>query len=99
SGMGRAMHAFDEGRYPDAAFEFRQLESDTQDWSPGDRARYALYRGLTHLSCGDARGATRWIGSAKRAYDRDPNVFVTKEQGRLLAAWRSMGLMPGERVE
>lgn len=96
SGMGRAMTAFEEGRYPEAAEQFGQLEPDASDWSGDRRARYSLYRGLTHLSCGDVRAADRWLSDAKRAWENDPSVLDEAEAGRLMAAWRSMGRMPGE---
>jgi hypothetical protein len=94
--LGDAMAAFDQGRYPDAVGDFRRAEADFGDWSEARRARYALYRGLTHLAVGDARQADRWLSYAKRSFDRDPALFTHSERGRLLAAWRSMGRMEGE---
>jgi uncharacterized protein YceK len=96
SAMGPAMEAFDDGRYPDAVAEFRALETSSKEWSPKKRTRYQLYRGLTHLSCGDLREATFWIGKSKAAWERDPEMLDDKDRGRMLAAWRSMGIMPGE---
>jgi hypothetical protein len=91
------MDAFEQARYPDAVGEFRRAESDFEDLSEQGRARYALYRGLTHLALGDARQADRWLGTAKAAADADPSIFDHAERGRLLSAWRSTGRMPGER--
>jgi hypothetical protein len=91
-----AMNAFDEGRYPDAVGDFRRAELNFVGWSAHERARYALYRGLCHLAVGDARETDRWLGYAKAAMDRDPALFSYAEQGRLLAAWRAIGRMPGE---
>lgn len=96
SAMGDAMHSFDEARYPDAVAEFRSLETTSKRWSQKRQTHYALYRGLTHLSCGDLREATTWLGSAKNAWERDPELLDDLDRGRLLGAWRSMGLMPGE---
>lgn len=96
SPMSRAKHAFDEGRYPDAAGELRRLEPEVPEWSERSQARYALTRGLTHLSCGDARQALRWLTDAKRRWEADPSLYDDAERGRLIAAWRSMGLMPAE---
>jgi hypothetical protein len=92
----RGLGAFDEGRYPDAVGDFRRAEADFADWSEPKRIRYALYRGLSHLAVGDARETDRWLGYAKAAYDRDPALFTDEERGRLLAAWRAVGRMPGE---
>lgn len=96
SPMSRAKHAFDEGRYPDAAGELRRLEPEVPEWSERAKARYALTRGLTHLACGDARLALHWLTDAKRRWEADPSLFDASERGRLIAAWRSMGLMPAE---
>jgi hypothetical protein len=92
----RGLGAFDEGRYPDAVGDFRRAEADFPQWSHAKRTRYALYRGLAHLAVGDARETDRWLGYAKAAYDRHPGSFTDEERGRLLAAWRTVGRMPGE---
>jgi hypothetical protein len=94
--LGSAMDAFEQARYPDAVGDFRRAEVDFGDWSEAKRARYSLYRGLTHLAVGDAREADRWLSYAKLSFDRDPQLFTDAERGRLLAAWRSMGRMQGE---
>lgn len=91
-----AVNAFDEGRYPDAVGSFRRAEVDFPRWSEPKRVRYALYRGLTHLAVGDARETDRWLRYAKAAADRNPQLFSSAEHGRLLAAWRSIGRMPGD---
>jgi uncharacterized protein YceK len=96
SAMSRGMTAFEDGRYPEAVAHFRELEPEARAWPQQRRARYSLYRGLTHLSCGDVRAADRWLSGAKRIWEHDPSVFDEAERGRLLAAWRSMGRMPGE---
>jgi hypothetical protein len=94
--MGKAVTAFEEGRHPDAVAAFRGLEAESREWPTDERARYALYRGLTHLACGDVRAADRWLSDAKYSWERDPGVFDAEERGRMLSAWRSMGRMPGE---
>ena len=90
------LDAFREGRYPAAAAELRIIESEAKEYAPAERARYALYRGLTHLALGDASSADRWLTVAKRECDRHPDWFDARERGALLSAWRSMGRMPGE---
>ncbi len=96
-GSALPLDAYHEGRYPAAADELRALEHDVPSLSPDERARYALYRGLTHLALGDARRADRHLTEAKRALDAHPNWFAVEERGALLAAWRSLGRMPGEK--
>jgi hypothetical protein len=90
-----ALDAFEAGRLPDAAREFRALEPDFVHLSAHDQARYALFRGLTELSLGDARRADAWLGPLKAALDAEPRTLSAAERGALLAAWRSMGRMPG----
>lgn len=96
SPMATALGAFEEARYPAAAAEFRRLEPEARDFEARDLARYALFRGLSHLALGDAVAADRWLGVAKRMSDRDPRLLDDGERGRLIAAWRSMGRMPSE---
>ena len=94
--LGRAQDAFEQARYPDALRELREIEG-ARSWPAEESARYALYRGLTHLALGDARPASLWLRRARAALERDSNVFDAAERGRLAAAWRAMGHMPGER--
>jgi hypothetical protein len=91
------LDAFHDGRYPAAATELREIEDEAAHYEPAERARYALYRGLTHLALGDAAAADRWLTLAKRGCDDHPSWFSARERGALLAAWRSMGRMPGEK--
>ncbi len=90
------MDSYRDARYPSAAAQFRAAEPAARELGPKDFARYALYRGLTHLALGDAQAAARWVGYAKQSADRDPYLFNDQDRGALLAAWRSMGYMPGE---
>ena len=96
--MSNALDAFEEARYPAAAAEFRRLEPAARDFDAPDLARYALFRGLSHLALGDAVAADRWLGIAKHLSDDDAELFDDAERGRLMAAWRSMGRMPSEIV-
>jgi len=96
STLADAMDSYSDARYPTAAAQFRAAEPEARRLGPRDFASYALYRGLTHLALGDARAAARWVGYAKQSADRDPHVFNDEDRGALLAAWRSMGYMPGE---
>lgn len=96
SALSDAMASYTDARYPTAAAQFRAAEPAARRLNGGEFARYALYRGLTHLALGDASAAARWVGYAKQSADRDPYVFNDSDRGALLAAWRSMGHMPGE---
>jgi hypothetical protein len=94
--LASPLEAFNDGRLPAAASAFRRLEPRFSDLSEKERARYALYRGLTHLGLGDARQADRWLTFAKRLERDHPGTFDPAERGELYAAWRSLGRMPGE---
>ncbi|HEY3499608.1 MAG TPA: hypothetical protein VGK73_33185 [Polyangiaceae bacterium] len=87
---------FREGRLPAALAALRARESELTDLPPAGRARYALSRGLAELGMGNARAASAWLSEAKRADAADPACFAASERGQLLAAWRSLGRMPGE---
>lgn len=96
SALSDAMDSYADAQYPTAAARFRAAEPEARRLNPREFANYALYRGLTHLALGDAAAATRWVGYAKQSADRDPYIFDDEDRGALLAAWRSMGHMPGE---
>jgi hypothetical protein len=94
--FGDALNAFDAGRYADAAAELARLERQSASFSQRDHARYALYRGLTHLALGEANRADRWLCRVKTLLARNAELLDDGERGRFRAAWRSMGRMPGE---
>lgn len=96
STLGGALEEFDAGRHPEAAQRFRTLEATLPELGPRERLRYALYRGLNDLALGNAPSAERWLTPVKRSVDREPLTLTHEERGRLLAAWRSLGRMPGE---
>ncbi len=89
--------ALDEARYPDALAELRRLEPQVGHRSTRWQARYALQRGLAHLAVGDAGNAVHWLSSAWEWHEANPNLLTPADYCRLLTAWRSMGLMPGDR--
>lgn len=98
SALDDAMDSYADARYPTAAAQFRAAEPSARQLNQRAFANYALYRGLTHLALGDAQAAARWVGYAKQCADRDPLIFSDRERGALLAAWRSMGHLAGERA-
>lgn len=94
--LSRAEHALEEGRHADAVDEYRANEGLEGELDRDEYARYSLYRGLSHLGCGDLRAASTWLARARALEKSDPSLYSVAEKGRLDAAWRSMGLMPGE---
>jgi hypothetical protein len=85
--FGAGVRDYDHARYPEAIEELREAEPHAASWRGRDRARYALYRGLTHLALGDRRETLRWLGEAKRAADANPTLLSDEDAGRLSSAW------------
>ncbi len=85
--FGAGVRDYDHGRYPEALEELRTAECDAQAWRSHDRARYALYRGLTHLALGARPAAVYWLTQAKRAADESPTLLSDEDAGRLASAW------------
>jgi hypothetical protein len=96
SPLTEARTSFDEGRYPDAVAEYRALAPGAAQLPRPELFDYALYRGLSHLALGDSAPAQKWLTLAKRLSDGTPGLATAEQEGRLLAAWRAMGRMPGE---
>ncbi len=91
--FGAGVRDYDHGRYPEAIEQLRDVERDALGWHGCDRARYALYRGLTHLALGDRPETIRWLGEAKRAVDANPTLLSDEDAGRLGSAWAHL---PGD---
>jgi hypothetical protein len=85
--FGAGVHDYDHGRYPEAIEELRTVECDASAWRAPERARYALYRGLTHLALGARPAALYWLSQAKRAADESPTILSDEDAGRLASAW------------
>lgn len=96
SPLGAAVDAFEAGRLPDAAAEFRALEPELAKLDPRERARYALFFGLTQLALGDLKQAERWLLPLKAAVESNPQRLDDAERGALFAALRSTGRLPGQ---
>ena len=96
SRLDAALDAFEAGRLPDAAAEFRALEPTLPALGPREQARYALFFGLTELALGDLAAAERWLLPLKAAVETDPLKLSDAERGALFAALRSTGRLPGE---
>jgi hypothetical protein len=96
SPLAEAHASFSDARYPDAVAEYRALGRALPRLSRAELFEYSLYRGLSHLALGDARPASHWLTLAKRLSEETPGVANDEQRGELLAAWRSMGRMPGE---
>ncbi len=96
SPLSEARGSFDEARYPDAIAEYQACAALVPQLSRPTLFEYALYRGLSHLALGDSVPAQHWLTVAKRLSEASPGLANDDQSGRLLAAWRAMGLMPGD---
>jgi len=85
------VRAYDSGDYSRALAFFLDDPVCLSGCDSEAGARYALYRGLTHLSLGDLESAESFLSMAKAAFDRDPGIFGPDDRGRLLSAWVSIG--------
>lgn len=94
--LTEARTSFDEARYPDALAHYRAMAPSVGQLAEPELFQYALYRGLSHLALGDSVPAQRWLTIAKRLSEATPSLATHDEQGRLMAAWASMGFMPGD---
>ena len=93
SSLTRGVRSYNAGDHTGAIIRFVEMEDSVSGGR--SRARYALYRGLTHLSLGDAVLAERWLAEAKQYLDADRKVFESEDRCRLLAAWAVVGHHPG----
>lgn len=84
---GAALYA--ERNYLAAAEVFEHTEKRLGAASSDEKARYALYRGATLLSLGDAARAQHWLAYASRVLQRDPDALDEEEHHALTLAWRA----------
>jgi hypothetical protein len=85
--FGAGVREYDHGRYPEAMAHLRDAEEGASELRGESRARYALYRGLTHLALGDRPGTLRWLGEARQAVEARPTLLDDDDLGRLSSAW------------
>ena len=93
--LSRGIRAYDAGVHPLALQHLMEAETGMSDARGRRRVRYALYRGLVHMSLGDMQSAEVWLAEAKAAVDRDRDILDAVERGKLTTAWISIGHEPG----
>jgi hypothetical protein len=96
SPLSNAVTDFEAGRSTAALRDLERLRRDGLSPDPAIRARYSLYRGLTHLTLGDASAAESWLLSLKHAVERNPGLLSTPDRCRLVTALAAMGHLPGD---
>jgi tetratricopeptide (TPR) repeat protein len=94
--MSRGKTAYDDGSYPEALDALTAAHADQAHEEGPERARYALYYGLTHLALGRGAEAQRWLAEAKWLWDSDRSVLGVEDTGRLMSAWEALGHARGE---
>ncbi len=98
SHLQQGVREYQHARYPEALIALDRAEPELNSSDDIARARHALYSGLVHLATGRATSAVRWLSQARQLERRRPGALTGAERGQLEAAWRSIGLMPGERA-
>ena len=85
--LGTGLTYYDHARYAEALEALSVAETSALAFHGRSRARYALYRGLTHLALGDREATLHWLSEAKRSADADPRLLSDDDAGRLASAW------------
>ncbi|HMJ54882.1 MAG TPA: hypothetical protein VK540_22555 [Polyangiaceae bacterium] len=67
--LNRGQRHFQANEYEQALAIWRSLERDIDSLPPGDRARYAYFRGMTDYRMSLREDARHWLAMA-RAYDQ-----------------------------
>lgn len=83
SSLERGIHHYARGRYAEAERELVRDQPNTGGYDDDERARYALYRGMTHLALGDRDRARAWLELAARV-DGDAGGRLSAEDARRL---------------
>jgi hypothetical protein len=77
---------FEKGHYAEAKQTLAAMEVPGRRWRAAERARYALYRGLTCGALGDRPRATVWLREARELRDEHPGALDRQDERRLEAA-------------
>lgn len=81
---GAALYA--DHNYVEADELFEHNEAQLQNATTSERARYALYRGVTLLSLGDSARSRYWLKYAARCDERDSQALSSEERAMLARA-------------
>jgi hypothetical protein len=90
--LARGEAAFRTGEYPEAKEALGALEVEARRWPPGERAEYALYRGLTFGALGDVARAGPWLEEAATIARSHPGALSREDERRLDCAVEAAGL-------
>jgi hypothetical protein len=84
--LARSEHALEENRHEEALAILRILESDTDQLSRTDQARYAYVRGMTDYRIGYKADARHWLAVAKAMDEKTPSTIPADWRTRLDAS-------------
>ena len=85
--VNRGATLYEHGRYIEAAEVFERTEYRLAESPDGERARYALYRGLTFVQLGDLGHARLWLSYAYQVERKEPGTLGKAELGIIESAW------------
>lgn len=94
SSLGASVEAYREARFPDAAAELRAASREPM--RAEERIRFDLYSGLNHLALGNLSLAAEHLSRTRAQLEARPELLSAEDQGRLFAAWRALGRLPGQ---
>jgi hypothetical protein len=89
--LGDAESLFKRGQYPAAHQALLGLEVESRSWTDAERAKYALYVGLTLVALGDWGRAGVWLREAKAVEDEHPGSLPYDDARRLAVATADKG--------
>ncbi len=96
SPMRRGLQSYGDGCFVEALAQLQEAEHQVREMNEPERARYNLYRALTHLALADMAGAELWLRRAKSQYDMDRTLLSEEDEGRLRSAWQALGYDEGQ---
>jgi hypothetical protein len=96
SPLSQAVSEYEAGRTTESLRKLQAWSPRATTAAPPEAARYALFRGLSHLTLGDARAAESYLLPLKHAVRREPALLSAEDRTRLVSALASMGHYPGD---
>jgi tetratricopeptide (TPR) repeat protein len=90
-GLAEGESQFERGDYPGAKRTFERLEGASHEYPDSQRAKYALYRGLTLWALGDRDRASDWLKQARDAERARPGSLSADERSRLSVVVEAIG--------
>ncbi len=85
---------FDGGHYAAARQSLSALTRSGQPLRLGDRARFALFSGLTWGALGDTGRAQAWLREARHLRDGSPGSLSAQDEDRLRTALQTYDVAP-----